>query len=149
MNRPIYRSRSGRTGDHAIFGRHERLDSLFEESPFDRRTPVATTPASDIAVCSIVWAELLHGARKYEKRSRREELVYETLAPYRSFAFDDDAARKYARIRDALEIRGDIIGLNDLLIASIALVHDLTVITNNVGEFRRVDGLQSEDWSVV
>ena len=110
---------------------------------------VAVTPASEITVCSIVWAELLHGARKYANQSRREKLVYETLAPYRSLPFDDDAARKYARIRDQLETRGEVIGLNDLLIASIALVHDLTVITNNVGEFRRVDGLRCEDWSVV
>jgi tRNA(fMet)-specific endonuclease VapC len=39
------------------------------------------------------------------------------------------------------------IGLNDLLIASIALANDLTVVTNNNDEFKRVPGLRVEDWS--
>jgi tRNA(fMet)-specific endonuclease VapC len=54
----------------------------------------------------------------------------------------------WAEIRDTLERRGEIIGPYDLQIAAIALVHDLTVVTNN-DEFRRVDGLRVEDWSVV
>ncbi len=59
------------------------------------------------------------------------------------------AARRYAEIRDSLESRGEVIGLFDMQIAAIALAHDLTVVTNNVSEFRRVDGLRVEDWSVV
>ena len=105
------------------------------------------TPAAEIAVCSIVWAEMLHGARKYERRSAREQLVVETLAPYMSLPFDNAAAVRYAEIRDMLERRGEVIGPYDLQIAAIALVHDLTVVTNN-GEFRRVDGLRVEAWSV-
>ena len=42
------------------------------------------TRATDIAVCSVVWAELLHGARKYEKRDERVARIERTLAPYRS-----------------------------------------------------------------
>ena len=37
--------------------------------------------------------------------------------------------------------------VNDLLIASIALANDLTVVTNNTDEFKRVPGLRVEDWS--
>ena len=114
-------------------------------------SPVAArlrqTPASDIAVCSVVWAELLHGARKYEKRDERVERIERTLGPFRSLPFDDAAARRYAEIRDVLERRGEIIGPNDLLIAAIALSHDLTVVTNN-REFSRVNGLSVEDWTV-
>lgn len=40
------------------------------------------TPASEVAVCSVVWAELLHGARKYERRDDRVARVERTLAPY-------------------------------------------------------------------
>ena len=40
------------------------------------------------------------------------------------------------------------IGPNDLLIASIALAHDLTVVSGNVGEFGRVPNLNVEDWEV-
>ena len=105
------------------------------------------TPAPEIAICSIVWAEMLHGARKYERRTAREQLVVKTLFPYASLPFDTAAAARYAEIRDSLERRGEVIGPYDLQIAAIALVHNLTVVTNN-GEFRRVDGLKVEDWSV-
>jgi tRNA(fMet)-specific endonuclease VapC len=49
-------------------------------------------------------------------------------------------------IRADLERSGAGIGANDLLIAAIALARQLTVVTNNVGEFGRVPGLQVEDW---
>ncbi len=104
------------------------------------------TLADDVAVCSVVWAELLHGARKYEKREERVARIERALAPFRSLPFDDAAARRYAEIRDSLETRGEVIGPNDLLIAAIALTHGLIVVTNN-REFKRVDGLTSEDWT--
>lgn len=104
------------------------------------------TPAAEIAVCSVVWAELLYGARKYEKREERLARVERTLAPYLSLPFDDAAARRYAEIRDDLETRGEVIGPNDLMIAAIAVSHNLILVSNNT-EFRRVAGLVVEDWS--
>ena len=103
------------------------------------------TPARDIAVCSVVWAELLHGARKYGRREERVAKVERTLSPFRSLPFDDAAARHYAAIRDDLETRGAIIGPNDLLIAAIGLANDLTPVTSN-HEFSRIEGLRIEDW---
>lgn len=114
-------------------------------------SPVAArlrrTPAHEVVVCSVVWAELLHGARKYEKRDERLARIERTLRPYRSLPFDDAAARRYAEIRNVLETRGQIIGPNDLLIAAIAVTHGLTLVTNN-REFSRVPGLSIEDWTV-
>ena len=104
------------------------------------------TSANEIAVCSVVWAELLHGARKYQQREDRIARVEKTLSPFRSLPFDDEAARHYAFIRDDLETRGEVIGPNDLMIAAIARSRDLTLVSNN-GEFRRVDGLVFEDWT--
>jgi tRNA(fMet)-specific endonuclease VapC len=114
-------------------------------SPVEAR--LRATPAVEIVVCSVVWAELLHGARKYEKRAERVARIERTLAPYRSLPFDDAAARRYAELRDELEVRGEVIGPYDLLIAAITLTHGLTLITNN-GEFRRIAGLTVEDWTV-
>lgn len=105
------------------------------------------TPVLEVAVCSVVWAELLHGARKYEKRDQRVARIEQTLSPFRSLPFDDAAAHRYAEIRDALETRGQVIGPNDLLIAAIAITHGLTIVTNN-HEFSRVPGLNVEDWTV-
>jgi tRNA(fMet)-specific endonuclease VapC len=60
--------------------------------------------------------------------------------------FSDAAADVYGRIRADLETRGTPIGGNDLLIASIALVYGLTLVTHNTREFGRVTGLLLEDW---
>ena len=114
-------------------------------SPVEAR--LRQTAVSDVAICSVVWAELLPGAREYEKRDERVERIERTLGPFRSLPFDDAAARRYAEIRDSLERRGEIIGPNDLLIAAIGLTHNLTIVTND-REFSRVDGLRVEDWTV-
>jgi tRNA(fMet)-specific endonuclease VapC len=112
------------------------------------RTRLASLPVREVQVCSVVWAELLHGARKYDDPLAREAMVHTTLAPFVSHDFDLAAARHYADIRHDLERRACIIGNNDLMIAAIALANDLTVVTHNVDEFRRVTGLRVEDWSV-
>jgi tRNA(fMet)-specific endonuclease VapC len=115
------------------------------DSPVEAR--LKQTPAAEVAVCSVVWAELLHGARKYGKREERVARIEQTLAPYPSLPFDDIAARRYAEIRDELESRGEVIGAYDLLIAAIAQAHDLILVTND-GEFQRITGLPVEDWTV-
>jgi tRNA(fMet)-specific endonuclease VapC len=105
------------------------------------------TSASDIAVCSVVLAELLHGARKYEKRAERVARVELTLSPFISLPFDDAAARHYAEIRDDLESRGATIGPNDMMIAAIVRTHGLILVSNN-REFNRVPGIKTEDWTI-
>jgi tRNA(fMet)-specific endonuclease VapC len=62
--------------------------------------------------------------------------------------FDDRAAEVYGRLRAQLARQGALIGPNDLLIASIALANDATLISHNIGEFQRVEGLMLEDWQV-
>ena len=61
-------------------------------------------------------------------------------------AFDAEAAAHAADIRATLERRGLPIGGYDLLIAGHARSRGLIVVTNNVREFARVDGLRIEDW---
>jgi tRNA(fMet)-specific endonuclease VapC len=112
------------------------------------RARLEQTAPSEIAVCSVVWAELLHGARKYERRDDRERKIELTLNPFICLPFDLPSARHYARIRDQLERDGQMIGSNDLMIAAIAIAKNLFVVTNNVSEFQRVPGLLVEDWSI-
>ena len=56
------------------------------------RSRLGAKQPADILVCSVVKAELLHGALKYGKPERRLAIVRETLAPYQSLSFDDSAA---------------------------------------------------------
>lgn len=105
----------------------------------------ARLPA-DIAMCSIVKAELLYGARRsarVEFNLRRLEIF---AAPLQSVPFDDRCAHDYGLIRADLAAQGKPIGANDLMIAAIARAHHLTLVTHNTGEFSRVLGLRLDDW---
>lgn len=101
----------------------------------------------EILLCSVVKAELWHGAQQYGNRDRRLRALAWLFEPFASIPFDDAAALHYAEIRHALEIQGKVIGPNDLKIAAIARCQGLTVVTQNMSEFLRVPELQVEDWS--
>ena len=101
---------------------------------------------SDIYLCSIVVAELLYGARKSASTAKNLALVLEFCEPFVSMPFDDRCAHQYALIRLDLERAGARIGANDLFIAAVAKTHDLILVTHNTNEFRRIPGLQVEDW---
>ena len=101
----------------------------------------------DVLLCSVVKGELWHGAHKYGNRQARLAHLEELFARHRSLPFDDEAAWHYADIRQFLEINGQIIGPNDLKIAAICRANQLRLVTNNLGEFRRVPGLEVEDWT--
>ena len=60
--------------------------------------------------------------------------------------FDADAAREYGGLRARLEAEGTPIGNADTQIVSIALAHDLVVVTGNVRHFQRVPELEVENW---
>ena len=70
------------------------------------------------------------------------------FARFSSHPFDDAAASVYGEIRAELAAAGQLIGPNDTLIAAIAIANDLTLVTHNADEFRRVRGLKFEDWEV-
>jgi tRNA(fMet)-specific endonuclease VapC len=101
---------------------------------------------ADLRLCSIVKAELLFGARKSARPSENLARLGAFFAPFQSLPLDDRAADHAGRIRAALQADGTPIGPNDLLIASIALAQDLTLVTHNLSEFGRVQGLRIEDW---
>lgn len=107
---------------------------------------VVSHPPDEILLCSIVKAELWHGAQKYERRDRRLAVLAKLFAAFVSLPFDDDAAWHYAGIRHQLEATGDVIGPNDLKIAAICRATGLTLVTSNTAEFSRVPGLQIEEW---
>ena len=72
----------------------------------------------------------------------------EFLNLFVSLPLDDIAATKAAEIRTNLAALGTPIGPYDLLIAAIAIVNNLTLVTHNTREFERVSELKFEDWEV-
>ena len=106
----------------------------------------AKTP-EEIKIASIVKAELLLGAYKSNNPSRTGKTVEAFLLPFEIVAFEDDAAVCYAQIRGSLEKDGRSIGPNDLTVAATVIAAEGILITNNISEFGRVDGLKVENWT--
>lgn len=99
-----------------------------------------------VAICSNVKAELLYGARKSQSVEKNLTLLSKFFNQLESLPFDDSATDFYGTQRSILEKAGKTIGNSNLLIASIALAHDLTVVTRNQREFVRVQNLRVEVW---
>ena len=112
------------------------------------RDRVLSTPTDEMAVCSVVKAELFYGAMRSNDPTRTLERQQGFLNRFTSLPFDDEAALIFGRIRASLAAAGTPIGAYDLQIAAIALSHNLTLITHNTTEFNRVNGLQLEDWEI-
>jgi tRNA(fMet)-specific endonuclease VapC len=102
--------------------------------------------SEDIVVCSVTRAELIFGAFKSNNPEKTLAKQRAFLNPLATLPFDDSTAEHYGRIRAYLARAGTPIGPNDLLIAAIALTHNLILVTHNVREFSRVEHLKIEDW---
>jgi len=104
------------------------------------------TPLSALVLSPIVLGELEFGAEKsahVEKNRARLASLIENLP---AAPLDTDSSRHYGIIRADLEKKGTPIGANDLWIAAQALALGAVLVTDNVGEFSRVVGLEIENW---
>ena len=102
--------------------------------------------ASHLAMSSITLAELMHGAEKSSDPPRSLAVVENFCSRLEVLAYGPKAAQHYGQIRAALERRGTPIGVNDLHIAAHARSEGLTLVSNNLREFQRVEGLLYENW---
>ena len=101
---------------------------------------------SEVAMCTVVRAELVFGARKSTHVAENLRLVDALFEPFVCLPFDDRAADAYGSVRADLERVGRPIGPNDLLIAATALANSLILVTHNTSEFGRGPGLSVDDW---
>ena len=99
-----------------------------------------------LCISTVVLTELLHGAAKSARPVENRRAVEDFAARLDVLPFDEAAADHAADIRADLERKGAVIGAYDLLIAGHARSKGLAMITGNLGEFRRVEGLRCEDW---
>ena len=99
-----------------------------------------------IAISAITEAELWYGIENSRYREKNANTLLSFLAMVEILPFDTLAAAEYGRVRAALKRAGTPIGNRDTLIAAHAKAVGVTLITNNIGKFSRVEGLIFEDW---
>lgn len=112
------------------------------------QTRMAALSYGDVAICSIVWAELELGAHLSPKGYACARAQIEVFLLLPQWPFDRDSAERYAQLRVDLQRRGQLIGDHDMQIGAIALVQGLILVTHNTREFGRIPGLQLEDWQI-
>ena len=104
--------------------------------------------AGHMAISAITLAELMHGAEKSSKPPANLAVVEDFCSRLEVLSYGAKAAQHYGSIRATLELRGQTIGVNDLHIAAHARSEGLTLVTNNLREFDRVEALQLDNWAV-
>ncbi len=106
---------------------------------------IARVGESNVCTSIVVAAELRYGCAKSGSK-RLSEAVENLLGELDVLSLEYPADTEYGKIRAELERRGTPIGANDLLIAAHVLAIEATIVTANVGEFARVEGLKVQNW---
>lgn len=102
--------------------------------------------ADDLVTSTVVMTELLHGAAVSANPPKERDNAVRLLARLTVLDFDAEAAEHAADIKADLQRKGRMIGGNDILIAGHARSRGLIMVTGNLREFERVEGLRVEDW---
>lgn len=99
-----------------------------------------------LAIPSIVLAELYAGAYNHPSPTNLLTLIVDLRQEVVVLDFDSACAEQFGQLRGALLQQGISVSRMDLLIASVALVHDLTLVTHNTVDYKNIPGLRLADW---
>lgn len=102
---------------------------------------------NDVCISAITRSELEYGVAVSPRGERDRRSLTIFLRHIQVLDYPSEAALDYAQIRALLKMRGAMIGANDLLIAAHARCLGLALVTNNTREFKRVSGLEIENWA--
>ena len=102
----------------------------------------------DLYISAVTLFELEYGAEKSKWGEQNRNNMKLFLSPFNILPFDDQDAVQAGKIRGLLEMSGTPIGAYDILIAAQGVAKNLTVVTHNTDEFRRIPYLKVEDWVI-
>jgi tRNA(fMet)-specific endonuclease VapC len=119
---------------------------IINKKPSSAVNRIRSKQPDEVSISAITIAELEYGVHRSKHIDRNRIALLEFLVPFMILDFDQSAAAVYGSVRASLERKGTPIGPMDLLLAAQALSQQLVLVTNNVREFRRVAGLQIENW---
>ena len=119
---------------------------IIKKRPLDVIKTLKTKSKKYNYVSSITVAELEYGIAKSQFPEKNKIALIEFLSIFKILPFDDTDAVEFGLIKKDLEKKGKLIGPMDLLISAQAKSKNLILVTNNIKEFGRVEGLKLENW---
>lgn len=99
-----------------------------------------------LCISAVTWGELICGAEKSEQVAKNLATLDGFAARLEVLPFDKQASRQFGQVKAELELQGQKIGSYDTMIAGHARSQGLIVVTNNMREFKRVEGLRVVNW---
>ena len=120
---------------------------IIKKKPIEVLNVLKKKSKKDIFISSITVAELQYGVEKSRHVDKNRVSLIEFLSIFNIINFDDKDAIEFGKIKTHLEKIGKIIGPMDLLISSQAKSKNMILVTNNIKEFERIDGLVLENWA--
>jgi len=110
------------------------------------RRKIEQVGPDNLKVTIITLAELIYGAYNSQKVKQNLKNINNFLRKAEVLPLDQDAADRFGKIKVDLYRKGRIIDDFGILIASITLNHGAVLVTNNVDHFKRITGLNYENW---
>ena len=101
-----------------------------------------------LAIPTIVLAELYAGAHKHPNPAKLLPLIADLLQEVVVIDFDSACAECFGQLKGTLQQQGVTVSRMDLLIAAVALVHNLMLVTHNTSDYQNVPGLRLDDWLI-
>ena len=99
-----------------------------------------------VYISVVTYYEILNGL--YFKDAKNQLAQFEKFVSLNKLLqLTAEIAKESAEIYADLRAKGQPVGHNDTLIAGTAIVHDLTLITNNTRHFSRISGLHLDNWA--
>ncbi len=100
-----------------------------------------------VSLSAIVLAELQYGVANSQYKEHSQINLNVLLKKIDVIPYHERCAYYYGKVRAMLKKSGSLIGNNDMLIASHALAEQAILVTNNLSEFQRIEGLKLENWA--
>lgn len=119
---------------------------LIKKKPENVLMNLHSNMSDGVAISAITLAELMHGVEASAYPEKNAIALNQFLSIVDILSFDDEAAAEYGKICATLRRLGTPIGAMDMLIVAHAKSKGLIIVTNNVREFERVEGLGLENW---
>jgi tRNA(fMet)-specific endonuclease VapC len=101
-----------------------------------------------IKVCIVTLMELYYGAHKSREMSGNLAKIRTLESSLEILPVDTGLPETFGRLKAELEKAGSPLDDFDLIIASCAIAHNLTLVTNNEKHFKRVSGLKQANWTI-